>query len=126
MKNKLILKVIIVVFVTFLAFSMFNNISLATGSNFDFENFENQTASEELMSPVKTVMGGIIAVMRIVFTAIAFIIIMYMGIKYISSAPGERAELKKSAVQYVIGAIILFGAAGILTVLQDVIIRVVG
>lgn len=126
MKNKLISKVIMILFVTFLAVSMFNNISLATGGNFDFSNFENQTASEQLMSPVETVMGGIIAAMRIVFTAIAFIMLMYIGIKYIAAAPGERAELKKSAVQFVVGAVILFGAAGILTVLQEVITKVIG
>lgn len=126
MKNKLILKVIMAACIIFLLVSMFNNISLATDGNFDFSNFENQTASAQLMSPVEKVMGGIISVMRIVFTAIAFIMLMYMGIKYISAAPGDRAELKKSAIQFTIGAVILFGAAGILTVLQEVITKVIG
>lgn len=126
MKKKLILNVIMAACIIFLLVSMFNNISLAADGNFDFSNFENQTASAQLMSPVEKVMGGIISVMRIVFTAIAFIILMFMGIKYISAAPGDRAEIKKSSIQYVIGAVILFGAAGILTLLQDVIIKVIG
>ena len=124
MKKKLILKVIIIL-TTFIVISMFNNYSFAT-NNFDFGNFENQTASSQLKSPVETVMGGIISALRIIFTAIAFIILMSIGIKYISASPGERAELKKSAVQYVVGAIVLFGASGILTILQEAIINVIG
>lgn len=126
MKNKLISKVIITICVTLIVVSMFNNFSLATGDNFDFSGFESQTASGELMGPVQTVMGGIISAVRIVFIGIAFIMIMYIGIKYISSAPEDRAEIKKSSVQFTIGALILFGSATILTFLEQVIYNVIG
>ena len=34
------------------------------------------------------------------------------------AAPGDRADIKKYAMNYVIGAMILFGAAGILGIVQ--------
>ena len=35
------------------------------------------------------------------------------------SSPGDRADIKKHAVAYVIGAFVLFGVTGILGVLVD-------
>ena len=38
--------------------------------------------------------------------------------KYMIASPGERADIKKSAVIYVVGAFILFGITGIITLIQ--------
>ena len=35
-----------------------------------------------------------------------------------SAAPGEKAEIKKSAVVYVVGAIVLFAVTGLLTIIE--------
>ncbi len=35
------------------------------------------------------------------------------------AAPGEKADIKKSAVVYVIGAVILFGAVGIMETIKQ-------
>ena len=40
--------------------------------------------------------------------------------KYMSSAPSDRADIKKHAIAYVIGAIILFGVTGILSIIIEV------
>ena len=39
--------------------------------------------------------------------------------KYMMSAPGDRADIKKHAVHYVISALILFGVSGILTIISE-------
>ena len=51
--------------------------------------------------------------------AVAIIMLVVMAIKYISAAPSEKAELKKSATVYVVGAIVLFAATGILQVVKN-------
>jgi hypothetical protein len=38
--------------------------------------------------------------------------------KYMMAAPGDKAEIKKSAVIYVVGAIVLFAVGGILSIIQ--------
>jgi len=43
-----------------------------------------------------------------------------LGIKYIVSAPGDRAEIKKSLVQYLAGAIIVLGSSQILALIIKV------
>lgn len=50
---------------------------------------------------------------------VAIIMLVVMAIKYISAAPNEKAELKKGITIYVVGAIVLFAAAGILQVIKN-------
>lgn len=68
---------------------------------------------------VKDVSGSLIGIIQIAGTAIAIIMLVVLGIKYVIAAPNEKAEIKKSALIYVIAAIFLFAAVNILAVIQD-------
>ena len=57
--------------------------------------------------------------MRIVGAGVAIIMIIAVAIKYMSAAPGERADIKKHAVPFVVGAIVLFASSGILGIIAD-------
>ena len=57
--------------------------------------------------------------MRIVCVTIAIVILLAISMKYMMSAPGDRADIKKHAIHYVIGAFILFGVTGILGILDN-------
>ena len=61
----------------------------------------------------------IIGIVQIVGTAVAIIMLIYLGIKYVIAAPDEKAEIKKSAFIYVIAAIFIFAASNILGMLKD-------
>lgn len=54
--------------------------------------------------------GGIVA---------AVVIAMFIGIKYITSAPEGKAEIKKTLGYYVAGIVILLSASTIVTVIQN-------
>ncbi len=45
--------------------------------------------------------------------------LVYVAIKYMSAAPSEKAEFKKSATAYIVGAVVLFAASNILGVIAD-------
>ncbi|MGN1299377.1 MAG: hypothetical protein ACI4UE_05290 [Candidatus Scatovivens sp.] len=86
------------------------------------------TTAEGKISPnntsniyVKTndVVNIAIGVMQLVGVGIAVIMLIVLAIKYMSAAPGDRAEIKKHAVVYVVGAVVLFGAAGILEIIKN-------
>lgn len=62
--------------------------------------------------------GQILGIVQVIAVSVAVIMLIVLAIKYISSAPNDKAEIKKHAVIYVVGAILLFGAAGILQLLQ--------
>lgn len=68
---------------------------------------------------VQTAAGNILAIVQVVAIATAVIMLIVLAIKYISSAPNDKAEIKKHAVIYVVGAILLFGASGILQLIKS-------
>lgn len=49
---------------------------------------------------------------------VAIIMLIVMAIKYISAAPSEKAEIKKGVTIYIVGAIVLFAASGILGIIK--------
>ena len=55
----------------------------------------------------------IVGILQAVGTVIAVVILIVIGIKYIMGSAEEKAEYKKTLMPYVIGAILIFGAAQI-------------
>lgn len=76
------------------------------------------SSDANLDKSANTIIGAIIGVMRIVATGVAFIMIIAVAVKYMSAAPGDRADIKKHAVPFVIGAVVLFASSGILSIIQ--------
>ncbi len=114
MKIKGIMKIALVVLVIAMIFS-----SISYADNFDFSAINNQTAEDSIKTPINEAVGAVMGVIRIIATGVAIVMIAVVAMKYMMAAPGDRADMKKSSIQYVIGAIIVFGAANILKVLVD-------
>lgn len=68
---------------------------------------------------VNTVTGTIITVIRIIGVCVAIVMLLTIAMKYMTAAPGDKADIKKSAVGYVVGAIVLFGVTGILGIINN-------
>jgi len=69
-------------------------------------------------SNISNITNAIIGIAQVVGVGVAVIMLIVLAIKYISAAPGDKAEIKKHAVVYVVGAIILFAASGILGIIK--------
>ena len=82
----------------------------------NFDNFKGNT------SPTRTTIenkaNDVIGIVQVVAVAAAVIMLIYLGIKYISAAPSEKADIKKSAVIYVVGASLLLATTGILQLIK--------
>ena len=70
-------------------------------------------------SDVNNIAGMVIYVIQIIAFAAAVIMLIFVGIKFLTASPEGKAEIKKSAVIYVIGAILLFAATGILQIVRN-------
>lgn len=84
-------------------------------NQFNDVNFEDGGASTSISS----IIASIINMVQIIGTGVAIIMLIVLAIKYISAAPGDKAEIKKHAVVYVVGAIVLFAATGILQIVKQ-------
>ena len=60
--------------------------------------------------------AGLISVIAAV---VAIVILIWLAIKYMTAAPSDKADIKKSAVTYVIGAVLLFAASGVLGIIAQ-------
>ena len=67
---------------------------------------------------ITNVSDMILGIVQIIGVAVAVIMLVVLAIKYLSAAPGEKAEIKKSAFIYVIGALLLFGGVAFLNIIQ--------
>ncbi len=67
----------------------------------------------------RSVLATIIGVVKIVGVCVAVVMLLVVAMKYMSAAPGEKADIKKSAVVYVVGAVVLFAVTGILSIIEQ-------
>lgn len=67
---------------------------------------------------VNEIVATVITVVRVVGVAVAIVMLLVVAMKYMTAAPGEKADIKKSAVVYVVGAVVLFAVTGILGVIN--------
>ena len=80
---------------------------------------DTNTGVTELNKSASNVAGAILNVVRIVGVGISLIMLTVVAMKYMLAAPGDRADIKKHAIPFVIGAVILFAAANLLKLLAD-------
>ena len=97
-----------------------SNISWASGSdsNFNIDQYDEDIDGEADEATQK-LMGTGIQVVRIVGVGISLVMLGHIGIKYMMAAPAEKADFKKSAAIYVLGAVLVFGATNILTIISE-------
>lgn len=70
---------------------------------------------------VKPMLASVLEVTAIIASAISIIIIIVLGIKYMVGSTEERAEYKKTLLPYVIGAVFVFGATTVASVVYNMI-----
>lgn len=116
MKIKGFIKIALMVLIVIMIFS---SIAYADNDNFSFSEINNQTAGEDIKNPVKKAVGAVMGAVRIIATGVAIVMISVVAMKYLMAAPGDRADMKKASIQYVVGAVLVFGAANILTILVN-------
>ena len=80
--------------------------------------FDQKHDDSGAKSAVSNIIGTIIDVARTIGVGVAIIMLIVLAIQYISASPEGKAELKKTATIYVVGAVVLFAASGILTIVK--------
>lgn len=82
-------------------------------------NINSKTDSSKASVSTKSVVGAILQVARIAAVGVALIMLTVLAMKYMYSAPEDRAEIKKHAVVYIVGAVVLFASSAILGIIKD-------
>lgn len=82
------------------------------------DDLDKGNPNDSTATKVNKVVSTVITIARVIGVAVAIVMLLIVAMKYMTAAPGEKADIKKSAVVYVVGAIVLFAVSGILTIIN--------
>ena len=83
------------------------------------------TGNTDAATAVTKTANNIIGIVQVICYAAAVIMLVLVGVKFITASPEAKADIKKSAIMYVIGAIIVFAAGTLLGVISNLSTNVV-
>lgn len=85
-----------------------------------FSGDEGTNSGEvEGQEEIKKYLNRVIGVIQVIGVFIAVTMLISLGVKYMYASPGDKAQIKNHLTVYVVGACVMFGAAGILQILKD-------
>jgi len=80
----------------------------------DYKTGTSTNGSKEVGNFLAIVLG----IVQTIAMAVAVIMLAILAIKYFTSSAQDKAEIKKSATAYVLGAVLLFGGVWILNIIK--------
>ena len=79
------------------------------------------TPSNPSNTAFKSTVSNILGVVQFICYAAAVILLVILGIKFMTASPDGKAEVKKSAVIYVVGAVMVFAAGAVLNLVKNLL-----
>lgn len=94
-------------------------LTMVSTSVFAWSVSVNPNTSASGATTVTGLGNNIVGIIQVVGYVVAVVMLVIIGIKYITSSPDGKAEVKKTALFYVLGAVLIAGAATIVGVVFD-------
>ena len=104
---KKVMKMIAIMLIASMVVAVCSQAVLAVDDGTSLTQFDGKTDNSGASDSAQNIIGAVITMLIV------------LAIKYISAAPGDKADIKKHAVVYVVGAIVLFAATGILQIIKS-------
>lgn len=111
MKN--VIKILSIVILIILILS---NFVFASGDSLAIDPFLNEDVDN--IDVEKDALNSVLSIIQVIGIAVATIMLIVIAIKYMIASASDRADIKKHAIIYVTGAILLFGASGIVQIIK--------
>ena len=113
MKNKKVVMIIRILLIMVVIASIANTV---LGYN------PNQwKANESSSTEMSDIVGDILGFVQVLGSAIAVIMIVVLGIKYMVGSVEEKSEYKKTMIPYAVGAICIFAASNIASMVYQAV-----
>ena len=116
---KKVMKMIAIMLIASMVVAVCSQAVLAVDDGTSLTQFDGKTDNSGASDSAQNIIGALITIVQIIGTGVAIIMLIVLAITYISAAAGDKADIKKHAVVYVVGAIVLFAATGILQIIKS-------
>lgn len=117
MNKKIIKKIINLLFLFIVLLGMYSNVFADDINTGDYTDIYNPGGTGGL----NTMGGKILGLVQAIGTSVSVIMIVVIAIRYFVSAPDQKADVKSKLIPFLIGAILLFGASNLLSLLVTVV-----
>lgn len=74
---------------------------------------ENYTPSEDGVKTLFKVGNNILSILQVIALGVTVVATLVLAIKYMYSAPEDKATIKKQLIPYIIGGVLVFGATSL-------------
>ena len=116
MTKSKVMRIISIALIAIFALMMLSQVAFAAELDTSAFDREDQSGAS---NAVTNIIGSIINIAQIIGMGVAIIMLVVLAIQYIAAAPEGKAEIKKNATIYIVGAIVLFAAAAILEIIKS-------
>lgn len=118
LNSKKVLKIVAVMLLIMLAFTIVQPVFAATGSMVTPKNLEDKISYGD-SADLQTKAGKIMGLIRNVAVIVGVIMLMVIGVKFMLGSAEEKAEYKKSLMPLVIGIVVVMAATQIATMVVN-------
>ena len=117
-KTKIIVTFVLMLLVMFVMFQIVSEATYSEQMGTLLTESDSYTDPTNTVDKVNSIASTLLTAIRVAGVTVAIVMLMVVAMKYMTAAPGEKADIKKSAIQYIVGAIVLFGVVGILEIIS--------
>ena len=108
------LKMLTIILIIAMVFSVtIGTISMASSSDSAEVVGELFNGGSADTSGIKGFGANVVDIITTIAIIVAVVVLLVLGIKYMMGSAAEKAEYKKTMIPYLIGAVLIFGAAAI-------------
>lgn len=115
---KMLKKTIVVLMISLFVLALAQPEALGYAWGTQINTMAGKAGDSNVTGAFTNISGAVITIARIICMGVAITMLVLVAIKYMTAAPGEKADIKKHAVIYVVGAIVMFASTGILGIIQ--------
>lgn len=119
MKKLTVEKILTIILIALIVLMATLPVCFAADKGADYMDPKGVTAkTTDAAASTQTFLWSVLGIVQVVAISLAVIMLIVLGVKYVSAAPAEKADIKQSAMIYVVGAILMFGASGIIQIIK--------
>ena len=128
MKLNIFVKIIVTIMMIMLITVFASQVVLAgyDPATEDLGTMFNGTDTSGASQAAGNIIGMIINIAQVIGTGVAIIMLIVLAIQYIAASPEGKAEIKKNSTVYIVGAVILFAASGLLGIVRNFAVNSIG
>ena len=117
-KSKLV-KLIIAILIAIILFFVFSQNTFSLSYDISTKFADVQVDKSNANNTISVIFGKAINFLQIVGAGIAIIMLVVIGIRWMSAAPSGKAQVAKTSRYYIMGAVFIFAAIALLQLIKN-------